>query len=64
MEKLIKDILLLNGPDLFGVQIDENTIQFQKTRKDVEGDLTLVIFPFVKMLTDRSGREDRRFIER
>ena len=35
---------------LFGVEIDEKLVQFQKTRKDVEGDLTLVIFPFVKIL--------------
>ena len=25
-------------------------IQFQPTRKDVDGDLTLVVFPFVKLL--------------
>ncbi len=50
MEKQIKDILLENSEALFGVQINEKQIQFQNTRKDVEGDLTLVIFPFVKML--------------
>ncbi|MBL1279282.1 MAG: arginine--tRNA ligase [Fluviicola sp.] len=50
MENQIKAILLENSIELFGNQIDEKIIQFQKTRKDVEGDLTLVIFPFVKML--------------
>lgn len=34
---------------LFGAQIDANTIQIQKTRKEFEGDLTVVVFPFVKM---------------
>ena len=50
MEKEIKEVLLNNSDALFGFQIEEKLIQFQKTRKDVEGDLTLVIFPFVKML--------------
>ena len=50
MENKIKEILLANSLELFDNQIDEKLIQFQKTRKDVEGDLTLVIFPFVKML--------------
>ncbi|MCH2230523.1 MAG: arginine--tRNA ligase [Crocinitomicaceae bacterium] len=50
MEKEIKEVLINNSEALFGFQIEQKLIQFQKTRKDVEGDLTLVIFPFVKML--------------
>ncbi len=50
MELLIKKVLLENSEAIFGTQIEEKLIQFQKTRKDVEGDLTLVIFPFVKAL--------------
>ncbi len=50
METKIKDLLLSHSEELFGTKIEESTIQFQKTRKDVEGDLTLVIFPFVKLL--------------
>ncbi|MDB3907652.1 arginine--tRNA ligase [Crocinitomicaceae bacterium] len=50
MEATIKQLLLENADELFGQAIDEKLIQFQKTRKDVEGDLTLVIFPFVKAL--------------
>ena len=50
MENEIKSLLLDNAKALFGEIIDEKLIQFQKTRKDVEGDLTLVIFPFVKIL--------------
>ena len=50
METKIKDLILSHSIELFGNQIDENLVQFQKTRKDVEGDLTLVIFPFVKLL--------------
>ncbi len=56
MESKIKQILEENSEALFGVVIDSKIIQFQKTRKEVEGDLTLVIFPFVKAL--RCSPED------
>ena len=44
MEAAIKAILLENSQELFGMNIDEKLIQFQKTRKDVEGDLTWLFF--------------------
>ncbi len=50
MENPITEILVDNAVHLFGGEIDPKMIQFQKTRKEVEGDLTLVIFPFVKAL--------------
>jgi len=50
MEIKIKSLLLENSLAIFGSEIDESLVQFQKTRKDVEGDLTLVVFPFVKVL--------------
>jgi arginyl-tRNA synthetase len=50
MEIHIKELILGSATTLFGQEIDEQMIQFQVTRKDVEGDLTLVVFPFVKLL--------------
>jgi len=50
MEQLIKQIIIANSETLFGQQIEEKTIQFQQTRKEFEGDLTLVVFPFAKLL--------------
>ena len=50
MEQKIKALLLENSNTLFGSTVSESMIQFQPTRKDVEGDLTLVVFPFVKLL--------------
>ncbi len=50
MENKIKEILLTQQQTIFGKEIDENWIQFQKTRKEMKGDLTLVLFPFVKGL--------------
>jgi arginyl-tRNA synthetase len=50
MEELVKSHLLKNANALFGGEVSVDLVQFQKTRKDVEGDLTLVLFPFVKLL--------------
>ena len=33
---------------LYGIDADEKTLQLQKTRSEFEGNLTLVVFPFVK----------------
>ncbi|MES2799908.1 MAG: arginine--tRNA ligase [Bacteroidota bacterium] len=66
MENKIKDILLQHSELLFGEKIDENLIQFQKTRKDVDGDLTLVLFPFIKVLKSNPqeiGTKIGRFLQ-
>ena len=34
--------------DLYGMEADDKQIQLQKTRPEFEGNLTLVVFPFVK----------------
>ena len=34
--------------NLYGVDITPAQVQFQKTRAEFEGDITLVVFPFVK----------------
>lgn len=50
MENQIKNALLEGANIIFGAEIEEKLIQFQKTRKDFEGDITLVTFPFIKIL--------------
>ena len=50
MENKIKQLLLQHSIELFGIEIEENLVQFQQTRKEFEGDLTLVVFPFVKIM--------------
>lgn len=34
--------------DLYNISIEDNLIQLQKTRKEFQGDITLVVFPFLK----------------
>lgn len=50
MEHLIKALLLENAQNWLGAQLDEQLIQFQSTRKEVEGDITLLVFPIAKFL--------------
>ena len=35
--------------DLYGQEVPEKMVQLQKTRSEFEGNLTLVVFPFLKM---------------
>lgn len=35
--------------ELYGKDVDLNQIQLQKTRKEFEGDITLVVFPFLRI---------------
>lgn len=50
MEEKIKAVLVEYSNLLFATEISQDLIQFQATRKDVEGDLTLLVFPFVKLM--------------
>ena len=34
---------------LYGQEVDEKLVQLQNTKKEFEGDLTLVVFPFLKI---------------
>ncbi|TVQ87778.1 MAG: arginine--tRNA ligase [Bacteroidetes bacterium] len=47
--------------ELFGQEIDSSSIALQNTRKDIEGDFTLVVFSFVK-LTKKSPEETAQLI--
>jgi len=50
MEHLIIALLLENAQNWLGAQLEEKQIQFQPTRKEVEGDITLLVFPIAKFL--------------
>jgi arginyl-tRNA synthetase len=49
MEQTIKQAILDNSAELFGTQVNESMLQFQKTRKDFPGDTTLLLFPLLKV---------------
>lgn len=48
METLLQQISSQAVKELFGIEVAADSMQIQKTDKKFEGDLTLVVFPFVK----------------
>ena len=53
-DKLVASVI--NGlKALYGQEVPEKMVQLQKTKKEFEGHLTLVVFPFLKM--SRKGPE-------
>lgn len=50
MEQQLSQVLLTNATTLFGEAIDPSLIQFQSTKKEFKGDVTLVTFPFAKAM--------------
>ncbi len=46
---LLKLTLIEAGKELYGQEIPDNLIQIQKTRPEFEGDLTIVVFPLLRI---------------
>ena len=49
IEKQICGAALEAVKALYGQEVPEAMVQLQKTKKEFEGNLTLVVFPFLKM---------------
>lgn len=49
MEELIIQAVIKAIASIYGAEIDSNSVQPQKTRKEFDGDLTVVVFPFLKI---------------
>lgn len=48
IEEVLAPVVKQVAESLYGVPFEESTIQLQKTKKEFEGDITLVVFPFSK----------------
>jgi len=48
LELLLVKPILTAVKELFGADLPENQVNFQTTRKEFEGDITLVVFPMVR----------------
>ena len=49
IENMIADAVKKAVKSLYGQEVPDKMVQVQKTRSEFEGNLTLVVFPFVKM---------------
>jgi arginyl-tRNA synthetase len=61
IENTLIELIRLALKELFSIDIEENSISLQPTRKEFEGDFTLVVFPFVKAAR-KSPEETARLI--
>ncbi len=48
IDQIIKDKIVEAVHSLYGQTIETDSVQIQNTRKDVEGDMTVVVFPFLR----------------
>jgi len=49
IESLIQNAILESIKSLYGATVSIDQVQIQNTRKDFEGDLTIVVFPFLRL---------------
>ncbi|MFN5621609.1 MAG: hypothetical protein ACK478_09930 [Flavobacteriales bacterium] len=49
MHALVGDAVRKACSDLFSTELTEGQLQLQKTRKEFEGDITVVVFPLTKL---------------
>ena len=48
LEQILTEKVQEAVKNLYGIDVNEQQVQLQKTRSEFEGDITLVVFPFVK----------------
>lgn len=48
IEAIIQEAAVKALKELYGAEVNESQVQVQNTRKDVEGDVTIVVFPFLR----------------
>jgi len=66
LEQFLSEKVLECLSKLYGAEVDPKTVQFQKTKKEFEGDITLVTFPFLritKQSPEQSGEAIGRFLK-
>lgn len=66
IEQQIINAALAAVKELYGQEVPEKMVQLQKTKKEFEGNLTLVVFPFLKISSkkpDETAREIGEYIK-
>ena len=65
LETILGTVVANAVKTLYGLDTEPNQIQLQKTKKEFEGDLTVVIFPFVKAARkspEQTGQENGEYL--
>ena len=58
IENQISNAVLAAVKELYGQEVSEKMVQLQKTRSNFEGNLTLVVFPFLK-ISKKNAKSER-----
>lgn len=67
LETTIGTVVAQAVETLYGLKIEANQIQLQKTKREFEGELTVVIFPFVKAARkspEQTGQEIGEYLQK
>ncbi len=48
IDQIIKEKVVEAIQSLYSQQVDADSVQIQNTRKDVAGDMTVVVFPYLR----------------
>ena len=51
MEKILQNSFSKAIQNLYGIELDSHTLLLQRTRKEFDGDFTIVVFPFLNART-------------
>lgn len=65
IEEIINQALIAGIPQLFGQTVSQEAIQLQKTKREFEGDITLVVFPLLrisKKAPEDTGQEIGKYL--
>jgi arginyl-tRNA synthetase len=65
IDQIIKESVVEAIGSLYGQTVDTSAVQIQNTRKDVEGDMTVVVFPFLrfsKKAPEQTGEELGKYL--
>ena len=63
IENILSQATALAVKELYGADVEPQSIVPQATRKEFEGNLTIVVFPFSAPLPTRGGGRDCQMIE-
>ncbi|WP_159518179.1 arginine--tRNA ligase [Sunxiuqinia indica] len=65
IDQIVKEKVVEAIGSLYGQTVDTSAVQIQNTRKDVEGDMTVVVFPFLrfsKKAPEQTGEELGKYL--
>ena len=64
LEEVLRQLFIKSFASLYGQEPPAQQVNFQKTRPEFEGDMTIVVFPFVKLAAETLSNWPTRWVPR